>query len=261
MKFARIIFHEDNSAFYNMALDEAISHDVRAKLSPPTLRFYKWDMPSVSIGRFQKHSDINHAYCMEKGYPVVRRPTGGRAILHNSELTYSFSSRFDSLVFKGVLFEDYSIISRALISGLQQVGIGAEADYSKHKNSPGRNPACFKSVSYGEVTIKNRKVIGSAQKRYINGFLQQGSILIDFNEEELRNVLKYRGKEGFGDVGSLKDYLPDINCNMLSSSLKEAFESSLEVKLISDSPTKHELRTAKELESGKYSTGEWNIMK
>jgi lipoate-protein ligase A len=261
MKFARIIFQEDNNAFYNMALDEAISNDVRAKLSPPTLRFYNWDRPSVSIGRFQKHSDINREYCMEKSYPVVRRPTGGRAILHNSELTYSFSSRFDSLVFKGVLFEDYSIISKALISGLQQVGIGAEADYSRHKNNPGRNPACFKSVSYGEVTIKNRKVIGSAQKRYVDGFLQQGSILIDFNEEDLHNVLRYRGKESFGDVGSLKDHMPEVNYNILSSSLKEAFESTLGAKLITDRPTKHELKAAKELESEKYSRGEWNFMK
>jgi lipoate-protein ligase A len=261
MKFARIIFQKDHSAFYNMALDEAISHDVRAKCSPPTLRLYMWDSPSVSIGRFQKHSDINRSYCRGRGYPLVRRPTGGRAILHNSELTYSFSSRFDSLAFKGTLFEDYSMISKALLLGLQQIGIRAEAGYSRHNNSHGRNPACFKSVSFGEVTIENRKVIGSAQKRYTDGFLQQGSILIDFNEEDLRNVLSYSGKDDFSNIGSLKGHMPEVNYNMLSSSLKEAFETTFEVKLISDDPTKNELKIAKELESVKYSTDEWNLMK
>jgi len=180
----------------NMALDDAISEAVRKKESPPTLRIYRWEKPSVSIGYFQKSSEVNLDYCTEKDYPVVRRPTGGRAILHASELTYSFSSRYESLSFKGRLFEDYSVISRALLLGLKQTGIDA-VNSSERKRGSSKNPACFKAVSFGEVTVKRKKIIGSAQRRYSDGFLQQGSILLDFDAEELQRVLNCGGKTEF----------------------------------------------------------------
>jgi len=242
-----------------MALDEAISDAVRQKISPPTLRLYHWDRPSLSIGYFQKCSDINLEYCDVKDYPVVRRQTGGRAILHDSELTYSFSSSKDSPIFNGSLLENYTVISNALLHALKLTGIEAEALFIKKRSNGHRNPACFKTVSFGEITVKKKKVIGSAQKRYKDGFLQHGSIIFDFNAKELCTVLKGNNSQDFEDIGALRKSRPDISIHELRSNLKEAFEKELNVKVITDRPSKFELSLAKELESNKYSTKEWNL--
>jgi len=237
-----------------MALDEAISEAVRQKLSPPTLRLYQWDRPSVTIGYFQKTSEININYCAEKGYPVVRRATGGRAILHDIELTYSFSSSNN-----GGLLENYAVISKALVKGLNLIGINARISFVKKRCGSFRNPACFKSVSYGEVTLDGRKVIGSAQKRYHNGFFQQGSIMLNFKAKELCNVLNGSNEEDFRNIGSISDSGREVTFYELKPLLKEAFEKELNVKLISDAPSRFELTLAKELEGKKYSTQEWNF--
>ncbi len=242
-----------------MALDEAISEAVRQNLSPQTLRLYQWDRPSVTIGYFQKTSEININYCAEKGYPVVRRATGGRAILHDIELTYSFSSSKNSSLFNGGLLENYAVISKALVKGLNLIGINARISFVKKRCDSHRNPACFKSVSYGEVTVDGRKVIGSAQKRYHNGFFQQGSIMLNFKAKELCNVLNGNNEEDFRNIGSISDSGREVTFNDLKNPLKEAFEKELNVKLISDGPSKFELSLAKELEEKKYSTREWNF--
>lgn len=250
-----------------MALDEAILEAVRQNLSPPTLRLYQWDKPSISIGYFQKVSDINIDYCRRKGYPLVRRLTGGRAILHDSEITYSFSARTSSHLsadrqaglFKGRLHEDYTIISNAMILGLKLSGIDAQITFSRKKKTRQKSSSCFKAVSFGEVTVDGKKVIGSAQKRYSNGFLQHGSMLLDFNAKELRNVLKCNNEEDFKDIGYLKEHADKISINDINSSLKKAFETVIGVKMISDDLTKFELKLAKELELKKYSTQKWNF--
>jgi len=244
-----------------MALDEAISEAVRQKLSPPTLRLYQWDRPSVTIGYFQKTSEININYCAEKGYPVVRRATGGRAILHDIELTYSFSSSKNSPLFNGGLLENYAVISKALVKGLNLIGINARISLVKQRSGVYRNPACFKSVSYGEVTVNDRKVIGSAQKKYSNGFFQQGSIMLSFKAGELCNVLNGSKEEDFRNIGSISGSGREITFNDLKNPLKEAFEKELNVKLISDGPSKFELSLAKELEGKKYSAREWNFLR
>jgi lipoate-protein ligase A len=244
-----------------MALDEAISEAVRQKLSPPTLRLYQWDRPSVTIGYFQKTSEININYCAEKGYPVVRRATGGRAILHDIELTYSFSSSKKNSLFNGSLLENYTVISKALVKGLNLVGINARISFVKKRCGSFRNPACFKSVSYGEVTVDGRKVIGSAQKRYNNGFFQQGSIMLNFKAKELCNVLNGSNEEDFRNIGSISDSGREVTFKDLINPLKEAFEKELNVKLISDGPSKFELNLAKELEGKKYSAREWNFLR
>jgi lipoate-protein ligase A len=237
-----------------MALDEAISEAVRRGLSPPTLRIYQWEYPSISIGHFQRASDINMDYCSQKGYPLVRRPTGGRAILHNDEITYSLSTRFDSNIFKGSLHEDYSIISNAILSALKLCGIDARISHLKRQRRQ-RSPACFKSVSYGEITVEGKKLTGNAQKRYADGFLQQGSIPISIDRLELKQLFN----EEFDDVIGIKEILSDITLNDLRNALKKGFEETLNVKMISDDPTDLEIRLARELEAKKYSTDGWNL--
>ncbi|MBI4682522.1 MAG: lipoate--protein ligase family protein [Nitrospirae bacterium] len=258
MNFMRLITQGPGHAFYNMALDEAISEAVRQKLSPPTLRFYRWDRPSLSLGYFQKVSDIDIDYCNKKGYPVVRRQTGGRAVLHDSELTYSFSAPADSQLFKGSLLDNFTVISNAMILGLELNGIKAKASFSRTRNPGYKNPACFKAVSFGEITVNGRKIIGSAQKRYKDGFLQHGSILLSFNAEELGKALGQNSGNNFSDIGAINDYAPELSYSGLCNTLKKAFEKTMNVKMISNEPAKFEQDLAKKLESNKYSTREWN---
>ncbi len=258
MKFMRLIKQGPQHAYFNMALDEAVSEAVRRRLSPPTLRLYGWDRPSLSLGRFQAVSDIDKNYCDEKGYPVVRRQTGGRAVLHDAELTYSFSARSDDTLFSGSLIENYTLISDALLLGLRISGVTAKASYIKKRASAHNNPACFRAVSFGEITVEGKKVIGSAQKRYKDGFLQHGSILLRFSRRELANVLGQHDEDSFSDIGAINDYAPDISFNTLCSTLKEAFGKSLKIKLINDKPSRYEQDRAAELERTRYSNPEWN---
>ena len=157
MQFIRLITQEPCHAFFNMALDEAISEAAREKISPPTLRLYEWDRPSLSIGYFQKVSDIDLEYCNAKDYPVVRRQTGGRAILHDSELTYSFASSKDSPVFNGSLLENYTVISNALMHALKLTGVEAEASFIKKRSNGHRNPACFKPFHSAKYLLTKKR--------------------------------------------------------------------------------------------------------
>jgi lipoate-protein ligase A len=217
-----------------MALDEAILKAVSEALSPPTLRLYQWSVPSISIGYFQKLSDINRGYCEEKKYPVVRRTTGGMAILHDTELTYSFSARTDKEPFRGGLMDNYMVLSNALISAMKGLNLDAKLNVVKSRRQ--RNAMCFKTTSYGEITVNGQKVIGSAQRRYHGSFLQQGTVLMKIDRDELCRVFK--GK--------------------CSADLRKAFEEEFSMQFISNGPTEFELKLAEQMEKKKYSQDKWN---
>lgn len=259
MNFMRLIKEGPCHAFYNMALDEALSEAVRERRSPPTLRLYGWDRPSLSLGCFQKASDINRDHCRAKGYPVVRRQTGGRAILHDAELTYSVCASVEDTLFQGGLRGNYRALSDVLVLALNKLGIEAVASYARTRQHGDRSSACFRSLSYGEITVSGSKVIGSAQKRFRNGFLQHGSILLDASPRELCTVLFNEDEEGLSRMGALKRSVPDLSVESLTDALKEAVEEGLDVKLISDGPTDYEQKLAAQLEAEKYSSDGWNF--
>lgn len=132
----RLINSGPGSASYNMALDEAIAISVRKGSSPPALRLYSWDRPSVTLGCFQKIREIDTEYCRDASIPIVRRPTGGRAILHNKELTYSFSVKTDNALFSKGIFDSYEKISAAFYLALKKLGFSPEVNMKeKTQNS------------------------------------------------------------------------------------------------------------------------------
>jgi lipoate-protein ligase A len=190
----RLIDSGPCDAPYNMALDEAIAAAVRNGHSPPTLRFYGWCQPSVSLGAFQKITDIDTGYCAANDVQVVRRPTGGRGILHGEELTYSFSAKNEGLFSQGLL-DAYRKISAAFSLGLQRLGLSVKMENRRGRRSNlERSPLCFQSTSYGEITINGKKLIGSAQKRWGDGFLQQGSMPYTVDFTALAAVFKNNGQ-------------------------------------------------------------------
>lgn len=249
------------SAAYNMALDESIATAVRKDSSPPTLRLYGWLFPSVSIGYFQKISDINTAYCREHNIPIVRRQTGGRAILHNHELTYSFSVKTTHELFSKGLRDCYKEISRAFNSALLKIGLLPETRL-RRRSYHSRSALCFHTTSYGEITINNKKVIGSAQKRWPDGLLQQGSIPYSGDNDDTVKVFGIEGAQATENpIIGLKDMFPDFNLDTFKKILKTSFEETLHIWLIPSEPSPQEISLAEDIETQKYLTKEWNYMR
>jgi lipoate-protein ligase A len=179
----------------NMAVDEAVLDGVREGSSPPTLRVYAWDPPTVSIGHSQKASiELDLEACRRKGFGVVRRPTGGRAVLHAGELTYSVIGPSGVPPLGGSIAESYRAIAGGLLLGLKALGIRAElAPVSTASRTRGEvAPPCFVSAGRFEVVVAGRKLIGSAQRRVGAAVLQHGSLLTDGTHVQIADVLRVR---------------------------------------------------------------------
>ncbi len=174
-----------NLGAYNMAVDEELLARAQAGAREPVLRFYSWHPPAVSLGRFQdKRTAVNADACKQLGFDIVRRITGGRAVLHYQELTYSIIAGTDDPLFPSNVLGTYKVIAAGLVAGLRGLGIPAEivSRAERHavlvkKNA--KDPACFSSPSWYEIVVNGRKIVGSAQRRLRGAFLQHGSVLID----------------------------------------------------------------------------------
>ena len=171
----RLIDSGHCDAFYNMALDEAIATEIRREQAPPTLRLYGWDRPSVTLGCFQKASDIDMEYCKAQDIPVVRRPTGGRAILHGDELTYSFCAKTDTGPFSNGLLESYRKIGIAFEKAFRKIGIDVEAKGQREKGTVlARSPLCFQSSSYGEILLEEANLWARHRRDGPTAFCSRG---------------------------------------------------------------------------------------
>jgi lipoate-protein ligase A len=242
-------------AAYNMALDEAIASAVRTGEAPPTLRFYGWRRPSVSLGSFQKVTDIDIGYCDTHDVQVVRRPTGGRGLLHGDELTYSFSSKNEGLFSRGLL-ESYMHISSAFSSGLEKLGLSVKMKARRETaGNLAKSPLCFQSISYGELTVNGKKLIGSAQKRWGEGFLQQGSIPFQVDYVELASVFK--GIAPYAAFAGLRELVPDLDSEEFKKNLVESFETLFDVSLLQSQLSDQELEQAHYLCLEKYRNLLW----
>lgn len=184
----RLLVDEPLGGARNMAIDEAIMESGRRGLV--TLRLYRWEPGCLSFGRNQTAvGRYDGDLAADLGYDVVRRPTGGRSVLHHRELTYSVSAPATW----GSLRDAYVRINRALAAGLRRLGV----DASVHESAAGPTPrptvrACFRDPLPGEVTSEGRKLVGSAQWRDAGALLQHGSILIR-NEQHLVEELRIGG--------------------------------------------------------------------
>ena len=165
---------------WNMAVDEVLLDRVAAGASAPTLRFYQWMPACLSLGYFQLFDVVNRDGCRALGVEVVRRPTGGRAILHDRELTYSLALPASLLGHDGGVLPSYYRLSLALQEGLRGLGVPATlAPESAANGSPADGPVCFDRPSAHEILLDGRKLVGSAQVRRGGALLQHGSILIE----------------------------------------------------------------------------------
>ncbi len=174
----RLIYSDPLDGATNMAIDEAILSTVRDGLALPTLRLYAWSPPCLSLGRRQPVSDADRTALNAAGFDLVRRPTGGKAILHTDELTYSVIVPQVDPRATGDVVESYRRLSLGLIQGLTQLGV---TDIVADRQAARRleKPVCFEVPSDYEITVGGRKLVGSAQMRSQGIVLQHGAIPLE----------------------------------------------------------------------------------
>lgn len=196
----RYIHTGNRSPAANMAIDEAILTAHSEGKVPPTVRFYGWNPATLSIGYFQKMQEVDFEALRSEGIGFVRRPTGGRAVLHDKELTYSI---IVSESYPGIprnVTEAYRVLSEGLLQGFRALGLGAEmiqlaTDEEKEKYASAGSAACFDSPSWYELVVEGRKIAGSAQVRQKDVVLQHGSILLDMDTDQLFRLLRFSNEK------------------------------------------------------------------
>jgi lipoate-protein ligase A len=177
----------------NMAIDEAILSEIEARRSPPTIRVYGWSPACISLGHSQRAADeLDLVRVRALGYDVVVRPTGGRAVLHIDELTYSLIAPPDAEEWCATQALSYRTISQAVAQALAQDGFGVALDRGYPVERPQSLRAmtpCFSSTARSEVVFGDRKVVGSAQRRLRDAYLQHGSILVSRSHRKMVDCL------------------------------------------------------------------------
>jgi len=160
---------------WNMAVDEAILEAAGRGDSLPTLRLYAWKPACLSLGYAQSSQDVDVRRLKANGWEVVRRATGGRAILHTNELTYSVTAPPDEPRVLGSVLESYSRLAGALIAALRALGLPVEVEEHAAPASAAKGPVCFEVPSAYEIVVGGKKLVGSAQARKKEGVLQHGT--------------------------------------------------------------------------------------
>ncbi|WP_059171110.1 biotin/lipoate A/B protein ligase family protein [Bacillus sp. FJAT-27445] len=262
------------SPSFNMALDEALLDWHSEGQMPPVIRFYGWNPATLSIGYFQKvEKEINMDAVRESGLGFVRRPTGGRGVLHENELTYSVIVSEDHPKMPASVTEAYRVISEGILHGFRNLGLDAnfavpKTDEEKDSLKNPRSSNCFDAPSWYELVVEGRKVAGSAQTRQKGVILQHGSILLDLDEEKLFSLFHYpseRVKERM--MASFKNKAVTINeVSMHPVSLDEAkdafkkgFETGLEIELVPYHLTEEQRLKVEKIALDVYENDEWNF--
>jgi lipoate-protein ligase A len=260
------------SGYENMAIDEAVFLSCQQGKSLPTIRLYGWTPPAVSLGYFQKAENaINFEACKRRGVDVVKRLSGGRAVLHDKELTYSLICPEGTPPFGKTILETYRTISMCLISALKNLNLDVKWVTSKEKHSSFRHlndktVSCFSSPSWYEITVEGKKICGSAQKRGGGVWMQHGAILLEHDVEMLVEVLK-SGKskqefmdEIFSSTTSINNHLvKKIDFYELKALVLKGFEVNLGIILERGNLTSHEYTLKNKLLEEKYQNKKWNL--
>lgn len=271
----RLIKSQPASGAWNMAVDEAMLNSVGTGSSPAVLRLYSWTPPCLSLGYAQPYKDVNEEKITELGWEVVRRLTGGRAILHTDELTYSVIASNHEPRLKGGILESYMRLSQALLKAVINLGIPAVASpqtQTTQKNEKGQNPVCFQVPSKYEITYQGKKLLGSAQARKKEGILQHGTLPLQGDLDRILQVLNLNpyykdSKANFGNKNDLFGKATTLESVLgtapsweeAASAFVKAFEEVLNITLIDDQLISEEKDRAQTLLEEKYANPAWTM--
>lgn len=252
-----------------MAADEAIFLQSRDRASSPTIRFYTWIAPAVSVGYFQQiDRDIDLSACRKRSVDIVRRPTGGKAVFHEHDLTYAVVGREQSDGFPADILGTYQMISRCLIRGLRELGIEANmAEDGRKLPEMSADAACFSAPSRYELLVQGKKICGSAQVRSRGAFLQHGSLLLDFDPLRASEILLPHQDGRDRQIRHLRKSVTSLrqqrvtfpDMETLCRTLKAGFESVLGIQLEEGTLNPEEEATRGRLLRDKYTNDQWNL--
>ena len=251
----------------NMAVDEAMLEAVQSDSAPATLRLYRWEPPALSLGYAQSIDDVDLPALEHHGWDLVRRPTGGKAILHTDELTYSVVAPADHRLVQGGVLESYHRISKGLIHGLELLGVTVEvAPEIPGDDAAETNPVCFEVPSAYEITAGGKKLVGSAQVRRRGGVLQHGTIplrgdigrichALAFDSANERERAAVRVRQRAATIEQLAER--PVTWNEASDALIRGFTEALELSLVPGELSAEELQRASELQAERQLGTEW----
>ncbi len=263
----RLLDFQYYNIFENMAIDEAILDETIKNKKHPTIRFYGSGPAAVSIGYFQDaKKELNIEKCRREGIDIARRITGGRAVFHVNEITYSIAAGDQEKAFPADISGTYYVISKCIARGLRDLGIKADlAEEGRYQTKEEEmKSCCFVVPSKNELLVRGRKICGSAQIRRRGGFLQHGLLPLTFNPEKTADFLmRLRTPE---QLEKLKKSVTAINEELVSpvsareicSKLKKSFIEELGIDLQEDTLTPAEDALKNELIK-KYTDVNWNI--
>ena len=266
MRTWRLIITNPASGSWNMAVDEAVLEHAGRGDALSTLRLYAWDPPCLSLGHAQPFADVDIPRLESHGWEVVRRITGGRAILHTDELTYSVTGPVDEPNLAGTVLESYNRLARALLAAVQDLSLPVEMKEGKADSNGQSNPVCFEVPSTYEITVNGKKLIGSAQARRKDGVLQHGSLpltgdltricrALAFPDEEARETAMQRLLARATTVETVLGR--GEGWETAAQAFIRAFEAQLGLEFEAGELTGSELARAEELVREKYAHPAW----
>jgi lipoate-protein ligase A len=268
MQIWRLIDRGPESPEVNMAIDEAIALSGREGSSPPTLRLYQWSRPTISLGYFQKAQDtLNLDFCSEKGIGIIRRLTGGRAVYHEQELTYSMAASNGTELFGKNLKETFLKIGEGFQKGLEKLGVNISL-WEEPVIEGRRSPLCFSSSSWYELSVQGKKLMGSAQRRWSNGFLQHGSLLFQDDPTIYSTFFRFSSEQNRAKILSdyqnkaipLKQILSPLpSLKKLKDSICSGFEEAFSIRFQQEDLLPHEKDLVPKLIQERYGNNEWNL--
>ncbi|SDI32077.1 lipoate--protein ligase family protein [Natribacillus halophilus] len=260
------------SPAYNMALDERLLHWHSSGLIPPVIRFYEWQPATLSLGYFQKiHKEIDLEAVKRHELGLVRRPTGGRGVLHDQELTYSVIVSEEHPKMPATVTEAYRVISTGLLEGFKALGMDARfsipsSESAREELKQPRSAVCFDAPSWYELVVEGRKIAGSAQTRQNGVILQHGALMIDLDSEQLFDLFQYpservrrRMQAAFAkkavpmnDLTAEKLEVPRVR-----AAFTEGFERGLDIQLSTYTLTPAQEKEVEDLAKTRYENEEW----
>ncbi len=256
----------------NMAVDAAILAAVSAgdapERQPPTLRLYGWTPPCLSLGYGQHAREADADRLAARGWGIVRRPTGGRAILHADELTYSVALPADHPLARIGLVESYRQISTALLAALEVLGAQPQADRATQDAQSAPSPVCFETPSHYEITVEGRKLVGSAQVRRREGLLQHGTLPLAGDITRICDVLVYTDeterRAAKAQVRQRAATLADVTGSVIgwqaaADAVADGFRQALDLVLTPGDLSSRECVDAERFAAEVYGSSDWTF--
>ena len=263
----RLLLTPEAPGAWNMAVDEAILEAATHREVLPTLRLYAWNPPCLSLGYAQPISDVDESRLEKFDWDLVRRPTGGRAILHTDELTYSVCGPEDEPVLAGDILSSYKRLSSAILAAIEQIGISVQAlPQKKNANSKSPEPVCFEVPSNYEITADGKKLVGSAQARRQGGVLQHGTLPLYGDLTRIVQVLSFPSQTSreqaaerlLSRAATLNTAMGEIvSWKQAADSFIQAFQNTLDLELAPGQLTEAERTRAEQLVDKKYGNPAW----